>query len=81
MWFVVIAGCADPRSWWGLRAAAPAIVCDGQPMIRERAGDGAAAMEDDDADYVYDLYTAVGEDTEDENGASLPTVRCVPPVP
>lgn len=63
----------------GLRSAGPDIVCDGQPMIRERLVDEATAMEDDDAQYVYDLYTAVDEDTEDENGRHLPTVGAVMP--
>lgn len=48
-------------------------------MIRERMGGGMAAMENDDAQYVYDLYTAVDDDTEDENGRQLPTVGAVRP--
>lgn len=51
---------------------APELVCDGEPMIRESVG--VEAMEEEDAQYVYDLYTAV-DDAEDETGSSLPMVR------
>ena len=47
-------------------------------MIRERIGDVAIAMEDDDGQYVYDLYTAVeGDAGTDRNGTygAIPTVR------
>jgi len=55
---------------------APELVCDGEPMIRESMG--VEVMEEEDVQYVYDLYTAVDDDAEDETGSSLPMVRQLP---
>lgn len=57
---------------------APELVCDGQPMIRESVGGEAMEEEEEDVQYVYDLYTAADDDADDETGSGLPMVRKLP---
>ena len=54
---------------------APDLVCDGQPMIRERVGDEGEGTDEEDSQYVYDLYTAVDGDAGQMPGCGLPMVR------